>query len=80
MGTNVDKDTALQMAVRNCNVKEGKYLEVIKLLTEEDREFEHPANNDDETPLYLAAERRSVDVVKDTLEYLHIANLRWPWW
>ncbi|KAH7844096.1 hypothetical protein Vadar_024234 [Vaccinium darrowii] len=62
--TNVDKDTALHMAVRNRYVKEGKYLEVIKLLTEEDREFEHPANNDDETPLYLAVERGSVDVVK----------------
>lgn len=62
--TNVDNDTALHMAVRNWQLKEDKYLEVIKLLTEEDREFEHPANNDDETPLYLAAERGSVDVVK----------------
>ncbi|KAH7843026.1 hypothetical protein Vadar_011921 [Vaccinium darrowii] len=66
--TNVDKDTALHMAVRNDHSKKDKYLEVIKLLTEEDREFEHPANNYDETPLYLAAERGSVDVVEMLLK------------
>ncbi|KAH7851645.1 hypothetical protein Vadar_014664 [Vaccinium darrowii] len=61
--TNVDRDTALHLAVRNCRLKKDKYLEVIKLLTKEDREFEHPANHDEETPLYLAAERGIVDVV-----------------
>lgn len=55
--TNVDGDTALHVAVRNCHLEEDKYLEVVKLLTREDPEFPHPANNANETPLYLAAER-----------------------
>ncbi|KAH7844343.1 hypothetical protein Vadar_027008 [Vaccinium darrowii] len=66
--TNVDKDTALHMAARNCHLEREKYLEVIKLLIEEDPEFKHPANNADETPLYLAAEQGSVDVVVILLE------------
>ncbi|KAH7852853.1 hypothetical protein Vadar_030086 [Vaccinium darrowii] len=67
--TNVDRDTALHMAVRNCHLKKKKrYLDVIRLLTEEDPEFEHPANSNEETPLYLAAERGSVDVVVMLLE------------
>ncbi|KAH7844386.1 hypothetical protein Vadar_027399 [Vaccinium darrowii] len=61
--TNVDKDTALHMAARNCHLKKDKYLEVVKLLTIKDPEFQHPANKAKETPLYLAAERGSMDVV-----------------
>ncbi|KAH7846811.1 hypothetical protein Vadar_018454 [Vaccinium darrowii] len=64
--TNVDGDTALHMAVipqvRNCHLEEDKYLEVVKLLTREDPEFQHPVNHADETPLYLAAERGNLGV------------------
>ncbi|KAG5554507.1 hypothetical protein RHGRI_012151 [Rhododendron griersonianum] len=44
------------------------YLEVVKLLSEEDAEFQHPPNNFQETPLYLAAERGIMGVaIVDTL-------------
>ncbi|KAE9444699.1 hypothetical protein C3L33_23403, partial [Rhododendron williamsianum] len=68
--TNVDGDTALHMAVRNCHLEKekDKYLEVARLLTREDPEFQHPTNNAKETPLYLAAERGSEDVVVAILE------------
>ncbi|KAF7144174.1 hypothetical protein RHSIM_Rhsim05G0056400 [Rhododendron simsii] len=69
--TNVDGDTALHMAARNCHLElEAKYLEVVKLLTEEDPEFRHPPNKVEETPLYLAAERgdKGVTVVLALLE------------
>ncbi|KAI8567208.1 hypothetical protein RHMOL_Rhmol02G0102900 [Rhododendron molle] len=57
--TTVDEGTALHMAVRNCLEKENidTYLKVVKLLSEEDAEFQHPPNKFQETPLYLAAER-----------------------
>ncbi|XP_028081230.1 protein ACCELERATED CELL DEATH 6-like [Camellia sinensis] len=60
--TNEDKDTALHMAVRN------GHLDLVKLLTGEDPEFQHPANNADETPLYLATEIGCDDVVSAILE------------
>ncbi|KAH7840741.1 hypothetical protein Vadar_020978 [Vaccinium darrowii] len=66
--TNVDGDTALHMAVCNCHLEEDKHLEVVKLLAGEDPEFQHPANNAEETPLYLAAERGRTDVVVVLLE------------
>ncbi|KAH7850881.1 hypothetical protein Vadar_004153 [Vaccinium darrowii] len=66
--TNVDKDTALHMAARNCHLEREKYLKVIKLLAEEDPKFKHPGNNADETPLYLAAEQGSMDIVVMLLE------------
>ncbi|KAI7981774.1 Protein ACCELERATED CELL DEATH 6 [Camellia lanceoleosa] len=59
--TNEDKDTALHMAVRN------EHLDLVKLLTEEDPEFQHPANKAHETPLYLAAEIGCDDVVSAIL-------------
>lgn len=67
--TNVDKDAALHMAVRNCHFEVNKYLEVVILLTKEDVEFEYPANDAEETPLYLAAEQgqQGVDVLSTLL-------------
>ncbi|KAI8561125.1 hypothetical protein RHMOL_Rhmol04G0312900 [Rhododendron molle] len=68
--TKVDRDTALHMAARNRLEKENKdtYLEVVKLLSKEDAEFQHPPNNFQETPLYLAAERGIMGVaIVDTL-------------
>ncbi|KAI8561131.1 hypothetical protein RHMOL_Rhmol04G0313500 [Rhododendron molle] len=59
------------MAARNCHLElEAKYLEVVKLLTEENPEFQHPPNKVEETPLYLAAERgdKGVTVVLALLE------------
>ncbi|XP_031103940.1 protein ACCELERATED CELL DEATH 6-like [Ipomoea triloba] len=44
------KDTALHKAVRM------GHLEVVKLLVKEDSEFEYHANDDGETPIYIAAE------------------------
>ncbi|KAH7837011.1 hypothetical protein Vadar_008527 [Vaccinium darrowii] len=66
--TNVDKDTALHMATRNCHLEEVKYLEVVKLLTKEDPQFQHSPNNAEETPLYLAAERGNKGVMFALLE------------
>ncbi|KAI8561145.1 hypothetical protein RHMOL_Rhmol04G0315000 [Rhododendron molle] len=68
--TKVDRDTALHMAARNRLEKENRctYLDVVKLLSEEDAEFQHPPNNFQETPLYLAAERGIMGVaIVDTL-------------
>ncbi|KAG5554519.1 hypothetical protein RHGRI_012162 [Rhododendron griersonianum] len=68
--TKVDRDTALHMAARNRLEKENRdsYLEVVKLLSKEDAEFQHPPNNFQETPLYLAAERGIMGVaIVDTL-------------
>ncbi|XP_058182856.1 protein ACCELERATED CELL DEATH 6-like [Rhododendron vialii] len=67
--TNVDKDAALHMAVRNCHFEVNKYLEVVILLTKEDVDFEYPANDAKETPLYLAAEQgeQGVDVLSTLL-------------
>ncbi|KAG5554515.1 hypothetical protein RHGRI_012158 [Rhododendron griersonianum] len=68
--TKVDRDTGMHTAARNRFVKENRdtYLEVVKLLSEEDTEFQHPANNFQETPLYLAAERGIMGVaIVDTL-------------
>ncbi|CAL5413460.1 unnamed protein product [Camellia sinensis] len=59
--TNEDKDTALHMAVRN------EHLDLVKLLIGEDPEFQHPANNAHETPLYLATEIGCDDVVSAIL-------------
>ncbi|KAL7234836.1 hypothetical protein ACSBR1_018322 [Camellia fascicularis] len=59
--TNEDKDTALHMAVRN------EHLNLVKLLIGEDPEFQHPANNAHETPLYLATEIGCDDVVSAIL-------------
>ncbi|XP_058212020.1 protein ACCELERATED CELL DEATH 6-like [Rhododendron vialii] len=66
----VDRDTAWHMAARNRLEKENRdtYLEVVKLLSQEDAEFQHPPNNFQETPLYLAAERGIMGVaIVDTL-------------
>ncbi|KAE9455783.1 hypothetical protein C3L33_12315, partial [Rhododendron williamsianum] len=72
--TKVDRDTALHMAARNRLKKENRdsYLEVVKLLSKEDAEFQHPPNNFQETPLYLAAERGIMGVaIVDTLVETH---------
>ncbi|KAH7842571.1 hypothetical protein Vadar_006805 [Vaccinium darrowii] len=59
---NVDGDTALHLAVREEDDK------IVKLLVEEDPDFKHPLNKAEETPLYLAAERRYGDsMVKSIL-------------
>ncbi|CAL2274254.1 unnamed protein product [Prunus armeniaca] len=47
-----EKDTALHESVR------FKHLGVVEILIREDPEFSYPPNVDEETPLYLAAERR----------------------
>ncbi|XP_031102026.1 protein ACCELERATED CELL DEATH 6-like [Ipomoea triloba] len=55
------KDTALHKAVRM------GHLEVAKLLIQEDPEFEYPANDDGETPIYIAAELRFHDCLVEML-------------
>ncbi|KAF5933666.1 hypothetical protein HYC85_029837 [Camellia sinensis] len=60
--SNEVKDTALHEAVRN------HHSIAVQLLTQEDPEFCHPANNAEETPLYLAAERGYVGLVFVILE------------
>ncbi|KAI8002777.1 Ankyrin repeat-containing protein [Camellia lanceoleosa] len=59
--TNEDKDIALHVAVWN------EHLNLVKLLIGEDPEFQHPANNVHETPLYLATEIGCDDVVSAIL-------------
>ncbi|KAF7145911.1 hypothetical protein RHSIM_Rhsim04G0191900 [Rhododendron simsii] len=69
--TEVDRDTALHKATRNRLEKDlnrDSYLEVVKLLSKEDAEFQHLPNKFQETPLYLAAERGIMGVaIVDTL-------------
>ncbi|CAL5347306.1 unnamed protein product [Camellia sinensis] len=60
--SNEVKDTALHEAVRN------HHPIAVQLLTQEDPEFCHPANDAEETPLYLAAERGYVGLVFVILE------------
>ena len=60
--TNNENDTALHEAVRYNHPK------VVKLLIKEDPEFEYGANFSGGTPLYMAAERGSRDLVKIIIE------------
>ncbi|CBI36637.3 unnamed protein product, partial [Vitis vinifera] len=60
--TNNENDTALHEAVRYNHSK------VVKLLIKEDPEFEYGANFSGGTPLYMAAERGSRDLVKIIIE------------
>ncbi|KAI9195864.1 hypothetical protein LWI28_018855 [Acer negundo] len=55
------KDTALHEAVRY------DHLDVVRLLTEEDRELTYEANAVGETPLYLTAERGYTELLKEIL-------------
>ncbi|KAK6916067.1 PGG domain [Dillenia turbinata] len=55
--TNKERDTALHEAVRSNHVR------VAKLLVEADRDYSYFANKSGESPLYLAAERGSLDLV-----------------
>ncbi|KAK9179786.1 hypothetical protein WN943_028991 [Citrus x changshan-huyou] len=57
--TNEAKDKALHEAVRYNRV------EVVKMVTKEDPSLPYDANNAEETPLYLAAERGYKDVMQD---------------
>uniref|UniRef100_A0A5B6Z3L2 Uncharacterized protein n=1 Tax=Davidia involucrata TaxID=16924 RepID=A0A5B6Z3L2_DAVIN len=66
---NKDGDTALHEAVRN------NHLDVVKLLTQEDPEFSHPTNNAEESPLYLAVERRYCDFMSQILRTCTSPNL-----
>ncbi|KAK2990406.1 hypothetical protein RJ640_001738 [Escallonia rubra] len=59
---NKESDTPLHEAVRNC------HFDVVKLLVEEDPEFLCPANNAEETPLYLASEKGYDELVSLILE------------
>jgi len=61
--TNEEKDTALHVAARNIQAK------VVKILTEEDPYFSYSANVHGETPLYIAANMRFVNILF-SLKYL----------
>lgn len=56
------KDTALHEAARFGHV------EVARVLVEEDCGFQYDANNDGETPVYIAAERKHREIVSLMLE------------
>ncbi|CAN4094220.1 unnamed protein product [Withania somnifera] len=60
--TDDNGDTALHKAVRS------RHVEVVKILVKDDPEFEFPANNAGETPLYLAAESGSLNCLVEILE------------
>ncbi|CAL5379463.1 unnamed protein product [Camellia sinensis] len=57
---NVDKDTALHLAVRDCR---GGGAEVVKLVAEADPGISYGGNRVGESPLYLAAERGDKEMV-----------------
>ncbi|TKY59580.1 Ankyrin repeat-containing protein [Spatholobus suberectus] len=59
--TNNEKDTALHEAVRY------HHIEVVKTLLEMDPDYSYCANTANETPLYLASERRYQQVVAEIL-------------
>ncbi|KAK2990404.1 hypothetical protein RJ640_001736, partial [Escallonia rubra] len=59
---NKENDTPLHEAVRNC------HFVVVQLLVKEDPDFSCPANNAEETPLYLASEKGYDDFVSLILE------------
>ena len=54
--TNEEQDTALHVAARNIQAQ------VVKILTKEDREFSYSANVHGESPLYIAANMRFVNI------------------
>ncbi|KAK0605147.1 hypothetical protein LWI29_023266 [Acer saccharum] len=58
---NEAKDTALHEAVRY------NHLDVVQLLTKEDPSLPYDVNKSGETPLYLAAERGYVEILKEIL-------------
>ncbi|KAM7485283.1 hypothetical protein LguiA_001292 [Lonicera macranthoides] len=60
--TNDDGDTALHEAVRNGDI------DMVKILTVEDSDFPYPCNKADETPLYLAAEKKLDKCVYEILK------------
>jgi len=60
--TNNEKNTALHEAVCHKNVDVGK------ILTKEDPNYPYSANNHGKTPLYMAAESWSSDMVLALLE------------
>jgi ankyrin repeat protein len=72
--TNKEKDTALHEAVRY------NHLEVVKLLISKDPDFSYSANDADETPLYIAAERGFAKCVVRNFRQMQISNA-WgsPW-
>jgi ankyrin repeat protein len=55
--TNEEQDTALHVAARNIQAQ------VVKILTKEDPEFSYSANVHGESPLYIAANMRFVNIV-----------------
>ena len=54
--TNEEEDTALHVAARNIQAQ------VVEILTKEDPEFSYSANVHGETPLYIAANMRFVNI------------------
>ncbi|KAK9183160.1 hypothetical protein WN944_026309 [Citrus x changshan-huyou] len=60
--TNKEKNTALHESVCHQNVG------VVEILTKEDPDYPYSANTDGKTPLYMAAESRSSDMVLALLE------------
>ncbi|KAH7841987.1 hypothetical protein Vadar_000195 [Vaccinium darrowii] len=58
---NADGDTALYLAVREGDA------EIVSLLIAEDPDFQHPPNKAEETPLYLAAERKNGDSMVESI-------------
>ncbi|XP_060671401.1 uncharacterized protein LOC112492240 [Ziziphus jujuba] len=59
---NQNQDTAFHEAVR------FQHLSVVKILIREDCDFVHSANEEGETPLYMAAERGYSDIVFEILD------------
>ena len=60
--TNNEGNTALHEAVKY------NHLDVVKILTKEDPDFTYASNNRGETPLYIAAAKKSLEIVVEILE------------
>ncbi|OAB81281.1 hypothetical protein WSTR_04585 [Wolbachia endosymbiont of Laodelphax striatellus] len=65
--TNKEGDTALDCAIKNSEIDNARYFDVVKYLVKQGADINKQNENDD-TPLHLAAENDSLNIVKYLVE------------